>query len=50
MVMLGALIKLRPQLASLDSLVSGLGEAVSARNKKLIQINIACLKRGYGLF
>lgn len=50
MVMLGALIKLRPALASLDSLVNGLGEAVSARNKKLIQINVACLKRGHGLF
>jgi 2-oxoglutarate ferredoxin oxidoreductase subunit gamma len=47
MVMLGALASLRPQLASLDSLIHGLGEAVSARNKKLNQINVACLRKGY---
>jgi 2-oxoglutarate ferredoxin oxidoreductase subunit gamma len=50
MVMLGALVKLRPALASLESLVRGLGESVSARNKQLNAINIACLKRGYALF
>ena len=50
MVILGALVKLLPQLASLDALIHGLGEAVSARNKQLNAINVACLKKGYGLF
>jgi Pyruvate/2-oxoacid:ferredoxin oxidoreductase gamma subunit len=50
MVLLGALSRLRPELASLEALIHGLEEAVSARNKKLNAINIACLKRGFGLF
>jgi 2-oxoglutarate ferredoxin oxidoreductase subunit gamma len=50
MVLLGALSRLRPELASLEALIHGLGEAVSARNKKLNAINVACLKRGFGLF
>ncbi len=49
MVLLGALARLRPELASLEALIHGLGEAVSARHKKLNTINIACLKRGFGL-
>ena len=50
MVLLGALSRLRPELASLEALIHGLEEAVSARNKKLNAINTACLKRGFGLF
>jgi 2-oxoglutarate ferredoxin oxidoreductase subunit gamma len=49
MVMLGALSRLQPELSSLEALVYGLGEAVSARNKKLNEINIACLRKGYEL-
>jgi 2-oxoglutarate ferredoxin oxidoreductase subunit gamma len=49
MVVLGALAALKPELASLEALVYGLGEAVSARNKKLNEINIASLRKGYGL-
>ena len=49
MVMLGALARLRPTLASLEALVHGLGESVSARNQQLNAINIACLKKGYEL-
>jgi 2-oxoglutarate ferredoxin oxidoreductase subunit gamma len=47
MVMLGALARLRPELASLESVIHGLEEAVSARNKQLAAINVACLHRGY---
>jgi 2-oxoglutarate ferredoxin oxidoreductase subunit gamma len=49
MVMLGALAALKPELASLEALIHGLGEAVSARNKKLNEINVACLRQGYRL-
>ncbi len=49
MVMLGALAALRPELASLEALSYGLGEAVSARSRQLNLINIACLRKGYGL-
>jgi 2-oxoglutarate ferredoxin oxidoreductase subunit gamma len=49
MVMLGALAKLRPELASLEALNHGLGEAVSARHKQMTAINLACLKRGFEL-
>jgi len=49
MVMLGALARLKPELASLEALIHGLGEAVSARNKKLNDINVACLRKGYEL-
>ena len=50
MVLLGALSRLRPELASLEALIHGMEEAVSARNKKLNAVNVACLKRGFGLF
>ena len=50
MVMLGALARIKPELASLEALIHGLGEAVSARNKQLNAINVACLRKGYGLF
>ena len=49
MVMLGALARLRPELAGLESVIQGLGEAVSARNKQLAAINVACLRKGYEL-
>ena len=49
MVMLGALAKLRPELASLEAVIHGLGEAVSARNKQLNAVNVACLRKGYEL-
>jgi len=49
MVMLGALARLRPELASLEAVIHGLGEAVSARNQQLNAINIACLRKGYAL-
>jgi len=50
MVMLGALARLRPELASLESLLHALGEAVSARHQQMAAVNQACLKRGYALF
>ena len=50
MIMLGVLLKLKPELASMDSIIATLNEAVSARNKQLNVININCLKKGYALF
>ena len=50
MVMLGALLKLRPELVSFDYAVAALDEAVSSRNKALNAINLKALERGYGLF
>ena len=50
MVMLGSLARLRPNLASLEALIQGLGESVSVRNQQLNAINVACLKKGYELF
>jgi 2-oxoglutarate ferredoxin oxidoreductase subunit gamma len=50
MVMLGALAKLKPELASLQAVIHGLGEAVSARNQQLNAINVACLNKGYSLY
>ena len=50
MVMLGALARLRPELASLEAIVRGLGEMVSARNQQLNAINVACLKKGHALY
>jgi 2-oxoglutarate ferredoxin oxidoreductase subunit gamma len=50
MVMLGALARLKPELASLEAMIHGLDEAVSARNQQLKAINVACLKKGHGLF
>jgi len=38
-----------PELASLEAVIHGLGEAVSARNQQLNAINIACLRKGYAL-
>ena len=49
MVALGALARLKPEVASLDSIIAGVGEAVSARNRDLQEINLRCLKRGHAL-
>ena len=50
MIVLGALIKLRPELASIEAIIDALDEAVSARNKEMNTINKACLRAGYELF
>ncbi|MBN2049678.1 MAG: 2-oxoacid:acceptor oxidoreductase family protein [Spirochaetales bacterium] len=47
MIALGLLVKKKPDLCSLDALIKALDKAVSARNKELNDINIACLKKGY---
>jgi 2-oxoglutarate ferredoxin oxidoreductase subunit gamma len=49
MIALGVLLKLKPELVSLDSILSALEEAVSVRNKALNKINVKALKRGYAL-
>jgi 2-oxoglutarate ferredoxin oxidoreductase subunit gamma len=46
MVALGLLIRLRP-VASLESLLAALDEAVSARHRDLNQINRAALRKGF---
>ena len=50
MVMLGSLLKLKPELISYESAVAALDEAVSSRNKALNEINLKALKRGWDLF
>jgi len=47
MVVLGLLLKLKPEIAALDSVMAALDNAVSARNKALNTINIEALKLGY---
>jgi 2-oxoglutarate ferredoxin oxidoreductase subunit gamma len=49
MVMVGLLAKLKPEIASLDSIRVTLDQAVSARHRNLNQINKSCLDRGYSL-
>jgi len=49
MVALGLLIRCRPELASLDSVIGALDEAVSSRNKSLNVINKAAIEKGYAL-
>ena len=49
MVVLGLLAKLKPQLASLEAVIAAMTEGVSARNKELIAVNEAALKRGFAL-
>ncbi|MBN1836841.1 MAG: 2-oxoacid:acceptor oxidoreductase family protein [Spirochaetales bacterium] len=49
MVTLGLLVRLKPEIASLDSLIGSLEKAVSARNRALNEINVRCLRRGYDL-
>jgi 2-oxoglutarate ferredoxin oxidoreductase subunit gamma len=47
MVVLGALLKRRPQVASLESVHGALNEAVSARHRELNEINRKALALGY---
>jgi 2-oxoglutarate ferredoxin oxidoreductase subunit gamma len=47
MVMLGALLKRRPAICSLDAVAEVLGEAVSARNRQLNEVNHKALAGGY---
>ncbi len=49
MIMLGLLSALRPALAGLGSLVAALDQAVSARNRRLNEVNARCLRRGFAL-
>lgn len=49
MITLGVLLKLKPEIAALDSVIAALDEAVSARHRELNAINIKSLKRGYAL-
>jgi 2-oxoglutarate ferredoxin oxidoreductase subunit gamma len=49
MVMLGLLAKIKPQVASLESIEATLDQAVSARHRDLNQINKRCLARGFAL-
>jgi 2-oxoglutarate ferredoxin oxidoreductase subunit gamma len=47
MVMLGALIKRRPSIASLEAMLGVLSEAVSARHRELNETNRKALVAGY---
>jgi 2-oxoglutarate ferredoxin oxidoreductase subunit gamma len=47
MVMLGALLKRRPGVATREAVLGVLGEAVSARHRELNEINRAALAGGY---
>jgi Pyruvate/2-oxoacid:ferredoxin oxidoreductase gamma subunit len=49
MVMLGLLAKIKPEIASLDSIEATLEQAVSARHRNLNEINKRCLARGFDL-
>jgi 2-oxoglutarate ferredoxin oxidoreductase subunit gamma len=49
MVMLGLLVKIKPEIASLDSIEATLEQAVSARHRNLNEINKRCLARGFDL-
>ena len=48
MIMLGLLARIKPEIASLDSIEATLEQAVSARHRNLNQINKRCLARGFG--
>ena len=47
MVMLGALLKRRPSVASMNAVLAVLDEAVSARHRELNQVNRKALAGGY---
>ena len=49
MVMLGLLARIKPEIASLDSIRATLDQAVSARHRNLNEINKRCLARGFAL-
>jgi 2-oxoglutarate ferredoxin oxidoreductase subunit gamma len=48
MAAIGKLLQLKPILASLDAVIAALSEAVSARNRKLNEVNERVLRAGYG--
>jgi hypothetical protein len=45
--MLGALLKHKPKVASMNAILGVLGEAVSARHRELNEINRKALAGGY---
>jgi 2-oxoglutarate ferredoxin oxidoreductase subunit gamma len=47
MAMLGALLKRRPSVASMNAVLAVLDEAVSARHRELNQVNRKALAGGY---
>lgn len=47
MAALGFLLKLKPEIASMDALKGALDEAISARNKKHNPVNIQIMEAGY---
>ncbi len=49
MIMLGLLARIKPEVASLDSIKATLDQAVSARHRNLNEINKRCLARGFAL-
>jgi len=49
MIMLGSLSKITG-IVKLQSLIDAMPAILSARNKKLIDLNVLALKEGYGLF
>jgi Pyruvate/2-oxoacid:ferredoxin oxidoreductase gamma subunit len=49
MITLGLLARIKPQVASLDSIETTLDQAVSARHRNLNQLNKRCLARGFAL-
>jgi 2-oxoglutarate ferredoxin oxidoreductase subunit gamma len=49
MVILGLLARMKPQMASLEAVIAAMKDGVSARNKELIAVNEAALKRGFAL-
>ncbi|MDY7027397.1 MAG: 2-oxoacid:acceptor oxidoreductase family protein [Spirochaetota bacterium] len=47
MAAIGKLLALKPEITSMDAIISALDEAVSARNKKFNPVNVKVLKAGY---
>ncbi|MBN2658387.1 MAG: 2-oxoacid:acceptor oxidoreductase family protein [Spirochaetales bacterium] len=47
MAALGYLLKVKPEIASMDALKEALDEAISARNKKHNPVNIKIMEAGY---
>ena len=47
MAAMGKLIALKPEIASLDSVIKALDVAISARNRKHNDVNIKVLKASY---
>ena len=47
MVALGLLLKAVPGLASMEAVAAALDEAVSSRNRGMIEVNVQALRRGF---